>query len=116
MNGEVNGSCAHSVVRLMEQQTPEGHTLKWHACEHCRMGFMPLAAHNGLTAEMRAKLGAAEYALRFYADPVRYRGSNQRAEGPDPYTPTSSVYLTDVLRDNGALARSIIGNDGRAKA
>jgi hypothetical protein len=51
-------------------------------------------------------------ALRFYADRERYNGPNQRLDGADEYTPMDQVYLQDVSRDNGDLARSAIQKAG----
>jgi hypothetical protein len=47
-------------------------------------------------------------ALRFYADPERYRGSNNRLVGEDHYTPSGEVYLRDVMRDGGEIARAAL--------
>ena len=47
-------------------------------------------------------------ALKFYADPERYRGSNQRIDGSDEFTPDGNPYLQDVGRDDGAIARAAL--------
>lgn len=49
-----------------------------------------------------------ERALRFYADPKRYNGSNQRVDKPDEYQPPDMPYLLDVSRDGGTIARKAL--------
>lgn len=46
-------------------------------------------------------------ALAFYADPKRYRGSNQRNDGSDPWS-GDDPYLKDINRDGGAIARAAL--------
>jgi hypothetical protein len=53
-------------------------------------------------------------ALRFYADPERYKGPNHRLEGePDKYQPADLVYLLDVDRDVGNIARKALQRAGK---
>jgi len=49
-----------------------------------------------------------EHALRFYADPKRYEGSNQSLQEDDPYTPRGFPFLIDIHRDGGAIARAAL--------
>lgn len=47
--------------------------------------------------------------LRFYADPKRYEGDNQRLVGePDVYQPKDCPYLWSVNRDGGKIARAAL--------
>lgn len=47
-------------------------------------------------------------ALEFYADPRRYRGPNQNPITDDPYAKPDQVYIQDVSRDDGSIARAIL--------
>lgn len=49
-------------------------------------------------------------ALEFYADKQRYMGSNQRIDSQDKYgeSPSNTVYLWDVMKDNGDIARAAL--------
>jgi hypothetical protein len=60
------------------------------------------------TASVSGAVDELTKALRFYADPERYRGSNNRLVGEDPYTPSGEVYLRDVMRDRGEIARAAL--------
>lgn len=51
-------------------------------------------------------------ALEFYADPRRYNGANQKPIEADPYAQPGEVYIRDVTRDNGSLARSALAKLG----
>jgi nucleosome binding factor SPN SPT16 subunit len=54
-------------------------------------------------------------ALKFYADPVRYDGSNQRIpKNGDAYTPSDHAYLRDVTRDGGQIAIAALAAAGAA--
>jgi hypothetical protein len=50
----------------------------------------------------------ARKALRFYADPLRYQGGNQRPLPGDEFTPAGFYYRIDVTRDGGAIARAAL--------
>lgn len=50
-------------------------------------------------------------ALRFYADPVRYHGPNQRLDGVDEFTSCGAAYLRDVTRDGGQIAIEAMQGD-----
>ncbi len=47
-------------------------------------------------------------ALEFYANPHRYDGPNRQAIEGDPYAKTDDVYLRDVTRDHGEIARAAL--------
>lgn len=49
-----------------------------------------------------------ELALKFYADPQRYNGSNQRNDSDDSFS-DGAPYLKDVSRDGGEIARKALG-------
>jgi hypothetical protein len=60
-------------------------------------------------ARQSHELAALRKALSFYADPKRHQGPNQHL-GPgetDPWKP-DSVYIWDVTRDDGAIARKAL--------
>ncbi len=57
-----------------------------------------------------AQRDALMKALEFYADENRYRGSNQRNDGSDPYTKSDAAYMQDVNRDNGEIARTALAS------
>ena len=68
-------------------------------------------AITGLRADNRQLLALVDGlagALEFYGDKRRYEGSNQRLTVPDKYTPVGAVYLQDVARDNGEIARAAL--------
>lgn len=50
----------------------------------------------------------AVFALKFYADEMRYRGANQPALEKDPYTEHGEPYMQDVTRDWGTIARQAL--------
>jgi hypothetical protein len=50
------------------------------------------------------KLAFAISALRFYAEPLRYHGSNQQALPGDQFQPEDLYYRLDVTRDGGRIA------------
>lgn len=56
----------------------------------------------------RADRERLKAALAFYADPVRYQGSNQRNDSNDPWS-NGAPYIKDVIRDCGGIARNAIG-------
>lgn len=71
------------------------------------------ADNDRLRKEMRrviAEREDARKALSFYADPERYRGPNRLLDPKvvDQWNP-ESVYVWDVIRDNGAIARKALG-------
>lgn len=47
-------------------------------------------------------------ALRFYAEPGRYHGPNQRAVEGDKFTAMDAPYMQDVTRDRGDIARATL--------
>lgn len=47
-------------------------------------------------------------ALQFYANPCRYQGPNQRPLEDDPHAKPDQVYIQDVSRDNGEIARNAL--------
>ena len=49
-----------------------------------------------------------ERALGFYADPRRYNGPNQKPIPDDPFAKPDRVYIQDVSRDNGEIARAAL--------
>jgi hypothetical protein len=53
-------------------------------------------------------IAALREALGFYANEARYRGPNQHPLPDDPYAPADSVYIWDVSRDGGSIARHAI--------
>jgi hypothetical protein len=55
-----------------------------------------------------SRIEALETALKFYADPRRYDGPNQRPIEDDPYASRDSVYIHDVTRDKGKIARAAL--------
>jgi hypothetical protein len=71
---------------------------------------------NGLTEFVRADIAErmAE-ALEFYANPLRYQGPNQNPITDDKFARPDAVYIHDVTKDGGAIARSVISawKDGR---
>ena len=60
----------------------------------------------------RSRIVELEVALRFYADPLRYKGPNQllsREEAAaDPYSGIESPYRIDVTRDQGEIAKKAL--------
>lgn len=102
----------------------------WTDCEECDEGAMPLFdgavimdLQKQLTTERASLLAESQrkqqlegqvlqlmIALKFYADKQRYMGSNQRVEAPDIYgeSPSNTVYLWDVMKDGGDIARAAI--------
>lgn len=54
---------------------------------------------------------ALRRALRFYADSNRYHGPNRRLEVMDEYQPANLVYLLDVTRDGGSIARKALAGE-----
>ncbi len=60
---------------------------------------------------LRQERDALRKALSFYADPTRYHGPNQRLDEPDEWSASVglSVYRLDVTRDQGAIARAVLG-------
>jgi len=57
------------------------------------------------TRQLEEEVVKLRRALRFYADPRRYHGVNQRIDGePDEYQPQDQPYLLDVSRDGGRIA------------
>lgn len=61
-------------------------------------------SHEGL----KARIQELETALRFYADGRRYQGANQKPIADDPYAKPDAVYINDVTRDLGAIARAAL--------
>lgn len=61
-----------------------------------------------LASEVDARIAELEKALRFYEQEIRYQGPNQREVNGDIYTPAGAVYLQDVTRDRGAIARAAL--------
>lgn len=59
--------------------------------------------------ELEAHATAMETALKFYADPARYQGANQRNEADDPYS-EGAAYIKDVVRDGGGIARKALSS------
>jgi hypothetical protein len=66
------------------------------------------AANPATISAILADLEAAEKALKFYADPWRYHGPNQRLDKPDEFSPDGAVYLVDVTRDYGSIAKAAL--------
>lgn len=64
--------------------------------------------HYYLAYEVDARIAELEKALRFYEQEIRYQGPNQREVNGDIYTPAGAVYLQDVTRDRGAIARAAL--------
>jgi uncharacterized protein DUF551 len=60
-------------------------------------------------AEQRISLEVVA-ALRFYAEPKRYLGPNQDPIPNDPFAPTNSVFIFDVTKDAGNIARNALQN------
>jgi hypothetical protein len=59
-----------------------------------------------------ARIEELEGALRFYADGRRYQGANQQPIPDDPYAKPDAVYIQDVTRDCGAIARAVLQSGG----
>jgi hypothetical protein len=57
-------------------------------------------------AELERERDALREALRFYADPRKYEGPNQRA---DPDEVSAGPFRIDVTRDGGRRARAALG-------
>jgi len=62
---------------------------------------------------LHARCTKLETALRFYADPKRYEGPNQRAEPGDEWTAPDAPYRQDVGRDNGRNARAALAEGSK---
>jgi hypothetical protein len=68
--------------------------------------YLAMMDHARTLERQNAELLAA---LKFYADPLRYRGPNQSCiPNGDPYTPLDAAYRQDVTRDQGHIAREAI--------
>ena len=66
-------------------------------------------AHGPNCQEAEAEVERLREALTFYSDTRRYQGANQPyRDGDDPFTPTGSPFLIDVMRDGGAIARAAL--------
>jgi hypothetical protein len=61
-----------------------------------------------------SRIAELERALRFYADGRRYQGANQQPIPNDPYAKPDAVYIQDVTRDCGAIARATLQSKGAA--
>ena len=72
-----------------------------------RYAYEAIAALRSSTQEEK-KDDVLVKALRFYADPERYMGANQRLIAPDEYTPEGRAYMQDVTRDGGEIARAAL--------
>jgi hypothetical protein len=61
-------------------------------------------------ADIKTERDILKRAMHFYADHKRYAGPNQRLEQPDEYSEEAApkVYLLDVTRDGGAIARKAL--------
>ena len=60
---------------------------------------------------LAGRVGELEGALGFYADTERYHGPNQRqVRDKDPFTPEDAVYIQDVTRDRGDIARAALAS------
>lgn len=65
-------------------------------------------------AEAQAEIDRLREALTFYSDTRRYQGANQPyRDGDDPFTPTGSPFLIDVMRDGGTIARAALRGGGK---
>jgi hypothetical protein len=69
-----------------------------------------IQAVNADNQRLRAENERLREALTFYADKKRYRGANQRLNGPDKFTENAGLtaYLLDVTRDDGLIARNAL--------
>lgn len=69
-----------------------------------------LFAESQRKQQLEQQVAELVQALEFYADKQRYMGSNQRVEAPDIYgeSPSNTVYLWDVMKDGGDIARAVI--------
>ncbi len=64
--------------------------------------------------EKEAEIDRLREALTFYSDTRRYQGANQPyRDGDDPFTPTGSPFLIDVMRDAGTIARAALRGGGK---
>lgn len=70
----------------------------------CTFGQSPSDAD----ARLMIAAPAMARALAFYADPRRYEGANIRPIENDPYAKPNQVYIQDVTRDLGEIARAAL--------
>jgi hypothetical protein len=56
----------------------------------------------------QVRIRELEKALEFYADSRRYDGPNQRPIENDPYADADAVYIKDVTRDHGRIAKAAL--------
>lgn len=88
---------------LSVENRPQSDGVLRGACLLCvaqgKDGFVSVT--NPAVAEMTA-------ALEFYARPAAYRGSNQKNDGSDKFTPPDAPYAQDVLRDTGEVSRQAL--------
>lgn len=60
--------------------------------------------------QLRADNEKLVKALQFYSDHRRYDGPNQTPIANDPYSRSDMVYIYDVTRDQGAIARTALAS------
>ena len=60
------------------------------------------------SAEIAERVRTLITALKFYADERRYKGPNQNPIPNDPYAKPDAVYIQDVTKDHGDIARKAL--------
>lgn len=65
-----------------------------------------------LAVDAANQIDALVKALQFYADPRRHQGPNLSPIPNDPFAKPDAVYIMDVSRDNGAIARAALAAAG----
>jgi len=59
-------------------------------------------------SQSSAEIASLVKALEFYAEPRRYQGPNQHPLPNDPHAKPDQVYIQDVTRDGGSIARQAL--------
>jgi hypothetical protein len=67
-----------------------------------------IAASRTAVPSLVSEVERLREALRFYADKRRYQGPNQRPIPDDPFATADAVYMLDVTRDGGTIARAAL--------
>lgn len=113
MDGKGMGDWQDQAIAMNAKQRAMARRLVacWNALDGVPTEWLESYTAGGVSNLLQDKAVLAK-ALRFYADPSRYEGANQRPVEGDEFKVPGLPYRLDVTRDCGEIARAAIAEAG----